>query len=443
MLPINYLYWIFKPLIKLGWNTAYNIKFIGRENVNFKQPTLMVANHTNAVIDPVAIGVNVKRGVFFLARGDAFANNFLKWLLWQFHIIPIYRREECDDNLEKNLETFGRMFELFDKARPVLIFSEGKCVQEKTIRDFRKGTAHILVDYANVKKDLGKLHIQPIGVNYQYYNKFRGDLILKFGQTFTLEDLNLEEINSKESIQIITQKVQEKLAACLVIQAETDLYGMENSIEELIGNQLIENFKNKNKTQQLFEMRQHITKQLAYKYKTENADFIVFKSELKTLENKLEHHHIPLNVLNKNTSSFILSFLFIFLTIPFFIFGFILNAVPFLVPKIIVKKKVKNHVFESTVRVLLGIVLFLIFYTCYLLFIPKFFHLENSLQKVIVGLSSVFIAYFTLLFSYFWYQRFKEVKGFVTFLFLNKREKENIKVLHQSCKKWLLKNLSI
>jgi 1-acyl-sn-glycerol-3-phosphate acyltransferase len=219
MLPANYLYWIFKPLLKLSWNTAYNIQFIGKENIDFKKPTLLVVNHTNAVIDPVAIAVNVKRGVFFLARGDAFANNFLKWLLWQYHIIPIFRKEECDDNLEKNQETFGRMFELFDRARPVLIFSEGKCIQEKTIREFRKGTAHILVDYANEKQDTDKLHVQPIGLSYQYYNKFRSDLIIHFGPSFTLKELNIDDINTKESIQIISQKTQERLAQSMVTQS--------------------------------------------------------------------------------------------------------------------------------------------------------------------------------------------------------------------------------
>ena len=33
MLPINYLYWIFKPLLKLSWRTAYSIKITGKEKI--------------------------------------------------------------------------------------------------------------------------------------------------------------------------------------------------------------------------------------------------------------------------------------------------------------------------------------------------------------------------------------------------------------------------
>lgn len=430
-------------MLKLSWRTAYRIKFIGKENIDFKKPTLIVANHTNAVIDPVAIATNVKRGVFFLARGDAFANNFLKWLLWQYHIIPIYRKEECDDNLEKNQETFGRMFELFDKARPVLIFSEGKCIQEKTIRDFRKGTAHILVDYANEKQDLSKLRIQPIGLNYHFYNKFRAELIINFGASFTLQDLNLQDINSKESIQIITEKTQEKLAACMIIQTEADLYGMEISTEEIIGKELAQLFKSKTTVENLFDMRVHITKQLAHYYTTQKDNFLFFKNELAQLENKLADYKIPLNVFNKNNVSWILLSVVLLFAFPIFIAGLLLNAIPFFLPKIIVKKKVKNPVFESTVRVVVGTFLFLFLYVFYFFFIPTFFELETLLQKVSIGLGVVVFAYFAGLFSYYWYQSFKSVKGFFTLSFLNNDKRNEIIALHTSCKEWLMKNLIV
>ena len=444
MLPINYLYWIFKPLLKLTWKTAYTIRFIGKENIDFKKPTLIVANHTNAVIDPIAIAVNVKRGIFFLARGDAFANNFLKWLLWQYHIIPIYRKEECDDNLEKNQETFGRMFELFDKARPVLIFSEGKCIQEKTIRNFRKGTAHIAIDYANEKQDLNKLRIQPIGLNYHIYNKFRADLIMNFGASFTLQDLNLQDINSKESIQLITDKTQEKLAECMIIQTEADLYGMEIAAEEMIGKELAQRFKNKTEVENLFDMRAHITKQLAHHYTTQKETFLAFKNELTQLENKLSDLQIPLNVFNKNAANWILLSIGLVISFPVFLVGLFLNAIPFFLPKIIVRKKVKNPVFESTVRVVVGMFLFLFLYIFYFFFFPVFFEFESetSLQKIVVGIGGVVFAYYTGLFAYYWYQLFKSVKGFFTLLSLNKNKRNELIALHTSCKEWLLTNLS-
>lgn len=443
MLPINYLYWIFKPLLKISWRTAYNIKFIGKENINFKKPTLIVANHTNAVIDPIAIAVNVKRGIFFLARGDAFANNFLRWLLWQYHIIPIFRKEEGEGNLEKNQETFVRMFELFDKARPVLIFSEGKCIQEKTIRQFRKGTAHIAVDYANEKKDLSKLFIQPIGLNYHIYNKFRSDLIIHFGKPFTLQYLNLNNINTKESINTITKITQERLAECMVIQTETELYGTEIDAEEIIGSELFAQFKNSNQAERLFNMRVHLTQQLANKFSNENISFQTFRSKLDNLNQTLNSLEIPLKIFNHTNCYWLLTAVLLLLTFPVFVTGFLLNGIPFLLPTYIVKKKVKNPVFESTVRVVSGMFLFLIFYLCYLFLIPDLFDTKNTIQKIYYGLSAVIVAYFSGMFSYYWLQKYKAVKGFITFNLLKKEKKNALRSVQNECKEWLLLNLSL
>jgi hypothetical protein len=65
--------------------------------------------------------------------------------------------------------------------------------------------------------------------------------------------------------------------------------------------------------------------------------------------------------------------------------GLFLNAIPFFLPKIIVRKKVKNPVFESTVRVVVGMFLFLFLYIFYFFFFPVFFEFESetSLQKIV------------------------------------------------------------
>jgi hypothetical protein len=83
----------------------------------------------------------------------------------------------------------------------------------------------------------------------------------------------------------------------------------------------------------------------------------------------------------------------------------------------------------------------LIFYLSYFFFIPIFFELETFLQKMSVGFSVVVFAYFSLLFSYHWFQKCKEVKGFFTFSWLKKEEQHELISLHQSCKNWLMKNI--
>ncbi|MBK8352402.1 MAG: 1-acyl-sn-glycerol-3-phosphate acyltransferase [Saprospirales bacterium] len=228
------LYWIFKPLIYLTWKTVYKIRFIGKQNIDFSKPTLIVANHTNSVIDPVAIAVNIRKGVYFLARGDAFANNFLDWLLSQFHLLPIYRKSEFADNQEKNKEVFDRVFDILDRNHPIIIFSEGTCVQQKIIRPFKKGTAHIAVEYAIRHNDWNKLQILPIGLNYHIYNRFNDDLLQHVGEPFTLQDIGITNADDKSIIDKITQEAEQTLAKTLILQPIEALQGMEIPIETIV-----------------------------------------------------------------------------------------------------------------------------------------------------------------------------------------------------------------
>jgi hypothetical protein len=229
----------------------------------------------------------------------------------------------------------------------------------------------------------------------------------------------------------------------MIIQTEADLYGMEIAAEEIIGKELAQQFKNKTDVENLFDLRAHITKQLAHHYTTQKETFLAFKNELTQLENKLAAYKIPLNIFNKNKASWILLCVGLVISFPVFLVGLFLNAIPFFLPKIIVEKKVKNPVFESTVRVVVGMFLFLFLYIFYFFFLPMIFEAETYVEKVSIGVGAVVFAYSSGLFAYYWYQSFKSVKGFFTLFSLDKNEKDELISLHKSCKEWLLKNLSV
>lgn len=438
------LYWIFKPLIYVTWKTVYKIRFIGKQNIDFSKPTLIVANHTNSVIDPVAIAVNIRKGVYFLARGDAFANNFLDWLLSQFHLIPIYRKSEFENNQEKNKEVFDRVFTILDSNHPIIIFSEGTCVQQKIVRPFKKGTAHIAVEYAMRHNDWNKLQILPIGLNYHIYNRFNDDLIQHVGEPFTLQDIGITNANDKSVIDKITQEAEQRLAKTLILQPIEALQGMEIPIETILKKQLYQRVAIKDRKQSLYDMRKLIVEQLSDAYYKDNDKIMQLKHQLSSLEDELKNYSIPLPVFNKPFcfwNSIVL--IGLILTFPIFLAGVVVNAIPFLLPKYIADKKVKNPVFKNTVRTVLGMLLYLIVFTICFFMIPAFFKLKNFGQRFFVGLSTIVFFYSMLLFSYYYYRVAKNVFGSLRFSFLNKMKKTAITSAYTSIKQDLLKLYSI
>ena len=438
------LYWIFKPLIYLTWKTVYKIRFIGKQNIDFSKPTLIVANHTNSVIDPVAIAVNIRKGVYFLARGDAFANNFLDWLLSQFHLLPIYRKSEFADNQEKNKEVFDRVFDILDRNHPIIIFSEGTCVQQKIIRPFKKGTAHIAVEYAIRHNDWNKLQILPIGLNYHIYNRFNDDLLQHVGEPFTLQDIGITNADDKSLIDKITQEAEQRLAKTLILQPIEALQGMEIPIETIVKKNLNQHVKFKNRKQGLYDMRKFIVNQLSDEYHKNNNKIIHLKHQLSSLEQELNYHSIPLNVFNKPfyfwNSIVLIGLIF---TFPIFLFGVIVNAIPFFVPKYIADKKVKNPVFKNTVRTVVGMLLYLIVFGIYFFTVPALFDVEGFGKRFLAGIISVTIFYSSLMFSYYWFRVAKIVFGSLRFTFLNKLKKNAIMNTYSSIKQELLNMYSV
>ena len=93
-------------------------------------------------------------------------------------MLPVYRISEGAENLGHNYTTFESCREIFQKKGIVLIFSEGRCINEWRLRPLKKGTARIALA-AWERGD--PLEVLPLGINYSSFRKFGKNLVLNFG----------------------------------------------------------------------------------------------------------------------------------------------------------------------------------------------------------------------------------------------------------------------
>lgn len=66
------------------------IRFVGRENIPTSGAVVLIANHIHA-LDPVAVGLAVRRPVHFLAKKELFTGGFSRWFLTKLLCIPVDR----------------------------------------------------------------------------------------------------------------------------------------------------------------------------------------------------------------------------------------------------------------------------------------------------------------------------------------------------------------
>ena len=109
-------------------------------------------------------------------------------------MLPVYRVSEGVENLEHNYTTFDACQDIFKKNGIVLIFSEGRCINEWHLRPLKKGTARLALTawQQNIP-----LKVLPLGINYNNFRKFGKTVYLNFGNVITKEDINTDFSNGK------------------------------------------------------------------------------------------------------------------------------------------------------------------------------------------------------------------------------------------------------
>ena len=116
-----------------------------KELLQHEGPLLLAVNHPNSFLDAIILCTLFDKPVYSLARGDAFKNKFFATLLYNFKMFPVYRVSEGVENLEENYKTFDLCKNIFRQNGIVLMFSEGRCINEWHLRPLKKGTARLAI----------------------------------------------------------------------------------------------------------------------------------------------------------------------------------------------------------------------------------------------------------------------------------------------------------
>jgi 1-acyl-sn-glycerol-3-phosphate acyltransferase len=161
-----------------------------KELLKHKGPLLLAVNHPNSFLDAIILCTLFDGKVYSLARGDAFKNKLAAKILMLFKMFPVYRVSEGVENMEENYKTFDLCKDIFKQNGIVLIFSEGRCINEWHLRPLKKGTARLAI---SSWEDGIDLKVLPIAINYSSFKKFGKNIKLFFGDIISKEDINYKD----------------------------------------------------------------------------------------------------------------------------------------------------------------------------------------------------------------------------------------------------------
>ncbi len=160
-------------------------------------PVLLACNHPNSFLDAILLDILFVKPIWSLARGDVFKKPFYSKLLSNLKMLPVYRSSEGVENLETNYKTFDACKEIFRNQGIVLMFSEGKCINEWHLRPLMKGTARLAI---SSWQDGIDVKVLPVGINYSSYRRFGKNVFINFGNLITNDGNNNIETDGRKNL---------------------------------------------------------------------------------------------------------------------------------------------------------------------------------------------------------------------------------------------------
>ncbi|MCU0472782.1 MAG: 1-acyl-sn-glycerol-3-phosphate acyltransferase [Bacteroidales bacterium] len=372
------------------------------KKVPLEKPLLFVGNHQNSFMDGVLVGSYLPQPIHFTMRADMFRKPFARFCLRELNVSPVYRIEEGLENVHKNLETFTGIYEILRNNGNFIMFSEGTCVQEKRLQKLRKGTARLAFG-AEEKFGLD-VNIVPVGINYTYPAKFRKEVMINFGDPFSIRELkDIYQAHPAKALLAFNEKCDASLRKEVII---IEAPGNDSLAEHLLimerNNMVLPFFQwrfdkddRRIMEKKIADKINHLSKSSAEETRLLNEKVIKYAALLKTSRLKDE------NFARKLDWGFLRYFALI-AGFPLFLAGYISNLIPFIVPKFICDKLIKDPRFYSSVYISSGTVLYLIYFPVLLILAAIFAGWTGFLLCFFVPL----LGYIVLFYREIFWERF-------------------------------------
>jgi 1-acyl-sn-glycerol-3-phosphate acyltransferase len=179
-------------------------------------PIIFASTHPNSAVDYLFAPLVHGQPTYVLVRGDVFEKKLLNFFFRAIYMLPVYRIRDGYSSLNKNEQSFKDCYHQFDVNGKVLIFSEGICVQEKTLQPVRKGTARLALDYL-YKHGGKKIYLVPLATNYSRYRQFRGTAMVNFGAPIEVSRYGDQyAVNANQAYEALTAELERGMSKAFI-----------------------------------------------------------------------------------------------------------------------------------------------------------------------------------------------------------------------------------
>jgi 1-acyl-sn-glycerol-3-phosphate acyltransferase len=208
------------------------------ERVPVVGAVLLCINHPNNFIDSLLVGGALPRKVHYLATAALFRHPLAARFLQACGAIPVYRRQDDPDKMDKNLGAFAACFKAFGDGRLVAIYPEGTTHAEIRVQRIKTGAARIALGYEAERP--GELQVIPVGLNFDARKSFRGRVLVSFGSPIPVSPYrDAYHADPVKAVEALTDAIQWGMEAEVVHVERIDESRLVNAVQELYRGELV------------------------------------------------------------------------------------------------------------------------------------------------------------------------------------------------------------
>lgn len=260
------------------------------------RPVVIVANHQNALLDPVVLCISTFRQLHWLTRADVFKSKPVAKFLHRINMMPVYReRDRVADIHDRNNEIFNQCYSRMKSNACIGIFPEGTHRGKKQLVPLKKGLARLVLGAHEAGVE--NLCIVPAGLDYESFYEPQKNLLVKFGNPIEVSEILKQNHESSAKVHAeITRIVALELKKLMIHIENEDVHHEILSLKPLLdsihpNDSLIEKYE------RFHRLSTELDNNAAY-HSFLNHEVNRYRTSLHQLRIEEELYSTPISVLN-------------------------------------------------------------------------------------------------------------------------------------------------
>jgi 1-acyl-sn-glycerol-3-phosphate acyltransferase len=204
---------------------------------------LLCINHPNNLIDSLLVGAVVDRKVHYLATAALFRNPIVARFLRAVGAIPVYRRQDDPDKMDKNVGAFEACVATLASGGLIGIYPEGTTHAESRVQRIKTGAARIALDYESRRRagaTGASLVLIPTGLAFEARKSFGGRVRVSFGEAIALAPyVELFAQDPVKAVDELTTAIQWGMEAEVVHVERLDNATLVREVESIYRDRLV------------------------------------------------------------------------------------------------------------------------------------------------------------------------------------------------------------